>query len=101
MWYWSNHLDKKLGNSPFYLLTEANWYHYMSSADAFPLAIGGMDLFNFGAPDITGNDVVTGAWGLKYKPSDHLEVGLAYEIPLSHRRDILQDRLTLDLILRY
>lgn len=101
MWYWSNHVDKKLGCSPFYLFTEANWYHDMSSADEFPLAVGGMDLFNFGAPGIAGNDVVTGAWGLKYKPGDHLEVDLAYEIPWSQRRDILQDRLSLDLIIRF
>lgn len=101
VWYWSHHLDKKLGCSPFYLFTEANWYHYMSSADEFPLAVGGMDLFNFGAPGIAGNDVVTGAWGFKYKPGDHLEVGVAYEIPYTNREDILKDRLTVDLILRY
>lgn len=74
----------------------------MSPADEFPLAVGGgMDLFDFGAPGIAGNDVVTGARGLKYKPGDHLEVGLAYEIPWNQRWDILQDRLSLDLIIRF
>ncbi|MFO0919474.1 MAG: hypothetical protein U0872_14335 [Planctomycetaceae bacterium] len=101
MWYWSNHVDRKLGDLPFYLFTEANWYHYMSNGTAFPAPIGGLDLFNFGSPGIAGNDVVTGAWGLKYKPNKHVEAGIAYEIPLSSRRDIIQDRLTVDLILRF
>jgi hypothetical protein len=101
IWYWSNHIDRKLGCTGFYLFTEANWYHYMSNGTAFPVPVGGMDLFNLGSVGIAGNDVVTGAWGVKYKPNQNLELGIAYEIPYSTRRDILQDRLTVDLILRY
>lgn len=100
-WYWSNHLDKKLGKSAFYVFAENNIFHYMSSADEFPLPVGGQDLFNFGAPGITGNTVVTGAWGVKYKPSQNLELGIAYEVPLTSRKDIIDDRLTVDLILRF
>ncbi|MEQ1825794.1 MAG: hypothetical protein ABL921_07595, partial [Pirellula sp.] len=35
IWYWSNHLDKKLGGSNFYALTELNWYNYLKSGSAF------------------------------------------------------------------
>lgn len=101
VWYWSNHVDRKLGGSGFYLFTEVNWFHYMSSGTAFPVAVGGQDLFNFGSVGIAGNDLVTGGYGLKYKPSQHLEIGVAYEIPYTRRQDIIQDRLTVDLILRY
>lgn len=101
MWYWSNHIDRRLGCGPFYLFTEANWYHYMSNGTAFGLPVGGGDLFNLGAVGVAGNDMVTGAYGVKYKPNQNLEIGVAYELPYTSRRDLLQDRLTVDLILRY
>ena len=99
--YWSNHLDRKLGNTGFYLFTEANWYHWLSSGNSFPAPVEGLDLFNLGSVNVAGNDIVTGAYGVKYKPHDHLEVGIAYEIPYTERKDIIQNRLTVDLILRY
>ncbi len=101
IWYWSNHVDRKLGNSGFYLFTEANWYYYMTNGNAFPAPVGGQDLFNFGSVGINGENLVTGAYGIKYKPSPNLELGVAYEIPYTTRRDIIQDRLTVDLILRF
>lgn len=101
MWYWSNHLDKKLGNTGLYLFTEANWYYYMSSGNALQAPIGGGDLFNLGSVSMAGESAVTGAYGVKYKPNKHMELGVAYEIPYSSRRDLLQNRLTVDLILRY
>jgi hypothetical protein len=45
--------------------------------------------------------VVTGAVGLKYKPTRSLELGLCYETALTSRRDLMQDRVTADLIWRY
>ena len=101
MWYWSNHVDRKLGSSGFYLFTECNWYNYMSSGNGLQAPIGGGDLFNLGSISMAGANAVTGAYGVKYKPNKHLELGVAYEIPYSARRDLLQNRLTVDLILRY
>ena len=98
--YWSNHLDRKLGRLPFYIFTEANWYHWMSSGNSFPAPVEGLDLFNLGSVGVAGNDIVTGAYGVKYKPNDHMELGIAYEIPYTERKDI-QNRLTVDLIIRY
>ena len=43
----------------------------------------------------------TGAFGLKCKPSDRVELGVAWENPLTDRRDVLENRLTVDVILRY
>lgn len=101
VWYWSNHVDRQFGNSGFYFFGESNWYHWMSSGKAVPLGVEGLDLFNLGSTGVAGNDIVTGALGVKYKPSAGLELGLAYEMPMTQRRDILQDRLTIDCILRY
>lgn len=101
MWYWSNHLDYQVLQN-WYLLTEYNWYHWMKSGDAtFAPGVEGGDLFNFGSTGVAGNDIVTGAFGAKYKPNRHVEVGVAWELPLTERRDILENRLTVDAILRY
>ncbi len=61
----------------------------------------GGDLFNFGSTGVAGNDIVTGAFGMKYKPCKNTEVGVAWEAPLTDRRDVLDNRLTFDFILRY
>lgn len=99
--YWSNHLDRRLGDSGFYLFTEANWYHWMSSGSTFQASVEGLDLFNLGSTNVAGNNIVTGAYGVKYKPHGRLELGVAYEIPYTERRDIIQNRMMVDLILRY
>lgn len=101
MWYWSNHLDRQITNT-LYVFGEMNWYHWLRSGQRPALAgIEGGDLFNFGSTAVAGNDIVTGAFGLKYKPSSHLEIGVAWEAPLTDRRDVLDNRLTVDTILRY
>ena len=51
--------------------------------------------------DVAGNDIVTGAVGAKYKHSAYSEIGLAWEVPLTDRRDIIDNRLTVDWIIRY
>lgn len=101
VWYWSNHLDYKIADTGFYLLGETNWYHWMQSGNSFPVPVEGIDLFNLGSRGVAGNDIVTGAVGVKYKPSGNTEIGIAWEMPLTDRRDILKDRFTFDWIIRY
>jgi hypothetical protein len=62
MYYWSNHLDRRIGNK-FYAFSELNWYNYMKNASAFALPVEGGDLFNPGSPGVRGNNLVTNAWG--------------------------------------
>lgn len=66
---------------------------------AFPKEGG--TLFNVGSPGVAGNDILTGAVGVRHKAADRLEVGVAWEAPLTERRDLLNDRLTVDCIVRY
>ncbi|MCA9271009.1 MAG: hypothetical protein KDA41_21155 [Planctomycetales bacterium] len=102
VWYWSNHADYHLGCG-VYAVAEANWYHFMSSGTtggAFNGVQGG-DLFNFGSTNVTNTDIVTGALGVKLKPCDTREIGVAWETHLSDTRGVLKDRLTVDYILRY
>ena len=102
VFYWSAHVDRQLCGTCWYGFLEGTWYHWLSNGDNAAFAgIQGGDLFNFGATGVAGTDIVTGALGVKYKPSLLNEVGLAYELPLTDERGVLQHRLTVDYILRY
>lgn len=75
--YWSNHLDRRLGDSGLYVLGECNWFHWTADgANAIPVA--GHDLFNLGPNAIDNESLVTGALGVKYKPSGNTELGVAW-----------------------
>ncbi len=100
VFYWSNHIDHQFLDR-LYVFTEYNWYHWMSSGQGGVPGIEGGDLFNLGSTDVGGNNIVTGAFGVKYKPDQHCEIGLCYEWPFSKRQDLLENRITADLILRY
>lgn len=100
--YFSTHFDRQFCNSGIYWFTEANWYHYLASGGRLPgLTIEGGDLFNLGSGAVAGHDIVTGALGLKYKPTQLQEIGFAWEVPLTDRRDVLEYRLAVDWIVRY
>ena len=84
-----------------YFLTEVNWFNWTRSGAGGIPGIEGGDFFNFGSTGVAGNDIVTGAFGFKYKPSCNMELGIAWEVPLTERRDVLDNRLTVDAIFRY
>jgi len=54
-----------------------------------------------GSTGVTGNDIVTQAIGIKFKRNKNREIGIAYEVPVTSRRDVLKNRLTFDWIFRY
>ena len=98
--YWSNHFDYQL-TQRFYLLTEFNWYHWTKAGTGGIPGVEGLDLYNLGSTGVAGNDIVTAALGAKFKPHGGSEIGFAWEFPLTERRDILDNRLALDWIVRY
>lgn len=99
--YWSNHLDYQIRRG-IYLLAELNWFHWLQAGVDGPLpGVEGLDLFNFGSPGVAGNDIVTSAFGFKLKPNRHNEIGVAFEVPLTVREDIIDNRLTVDWIFRF
>ncbi|MBI1346161.1 hypothetical protein GC163_07710 [bacterium] len=100
MWYWSNHVDYEFRDN-WYALLECNWFHWMKSGNALPVNFEGGDLFNLGSTDVAGNDIVTLALGGKKKFGKYNELGAGYEFPVTNRKDILQSRLYVDLIIRY
>ena len=98
--YWSNHWDYRVSKR-FYLLTELNWYHWTKAGQDGCTCYEGLDIFNFGTPGVAGNDIVTSAVGAKYKTCRDSEIGVAFEFPLTERRDILDNRITADWIVRF
>lgn len=99
--YWSNHFDTLLWWPGVYALAEVNWFHWLDSGAGGIHGMAGYDVFNFGSTGVTDSDLVTTAFGLKYKPHGHLELGAAYEFPISDNEDVIDDRLYFDAILRY
>lgn len=100
MWWWSNHWDYEVING-LYGLVELNWFHWMRSGERLPLNFEGGDLLDLGSNDVAGNDIVTMAIGGRAKLTQSIITGVGWEFPLTNRRDLLHDRLYVDLILRY
>lgn len=100
--YNSYHLDYDVANlHKIYPLIELNYFHYTDSGTARPLGFEGRDLINFGSTGVSGHDNLSMAVGARYKFSERLQTGFAYEFPLNGRRDLLDYRLNFDVIFRW
>ncbi|MBI1916203.1 MAG: hypothetical protein HYS12_15935 [Planctomycetes bacterium] len=100
--YTSLHLDRGW-NGWLYTLVELNWFHWTQGGNrGLPAALGeGDGLINLGTSGVAGNDLVTSAVGLKAIVNRHLDVGTAFEFPLSNRKDLIDSRLLVEMIFRY
>jgi hypothetical protein len=101
-YYTSVHLDRCFFHC-LYPLAELNWFHYSQGGDrGIPPEFGeGDGLFNLGTSGVNGNDLVTAAVGLKAAIGCHLETGAAFEFPLGARKDLIDNRVTFEVIVRY
>jgi Putative MetA-pathway of phenol degradation len=97
----------------FIPLVELNWFHVLDAGNGtgnFPSHLGGAlpavldfeggDLFNLGAANSHRNsDLVTLAMGFRSRVTESVDVGFAYELPLTDEEDsLMEDRFTVDLI---
>jgi Putative MetA-pathway of phenol degradation len=100
----------------FIPLVETNWYHVISDGNgearfsqqaggAVPIVIDheGGDLLNLGGSNATENaDQVTAAFGFRSVITSSVDVGAAYEIPLTAEDDgLLKSRVTVDLVWKF
>ncbi len=100
--YTSLHLDYDVANlRKFYPFLEFNYFNYTDAGSAVPFDFEGRDLINFGSSDVEGNDSISMAVGMRFKMSELWQFGAAYEFPVSGNRDLLDYRLTFDMIFRY
>lgn len=97
-------------------LVEMNWFHVMDTGNGtgnFPKQVGGLvpavvdfeggDLINLGAMNAGNNrDFVSLALGFRSRITDSIDIGAAYEIPLTDDESSLMDeRITVDLIWKF
>jgi len=99
--FWSLHFDRTIGNRGLYVLTEFNWFHWLRSGENGIDGIEGLNLYNLGSTGVAGDNVVTGAIGFKFKPNPYREYGIAWQVPLTDRRYLMDNRITVDAIFRY
>lgn len=100
--YSSFHLDFDVANAhKIYPLIEMNWYQYTRSGTSHPFGFEGRDLFNFGSTNVSGQGTLTIAPGVRYKFTEHAQIGTAFEFPLVSPRDLVDFRWTVDFILRF
>lgn len=85
-----------------YPFIEVTWFHYTSGGKVLVANFEGGDLFNFGSTQAGGEDIITLGVGGRVKIlGDQLQAGAGFEFPLTKSKDILDWRLTIDLIWRY
>jgi hypothetical protein len=116
--FWNLHLAWPL-MAGFTPLVELNGIHYMSEGDgqmqveladgtriplqaAFPL-LGiqpeeGNDVLNFGSSGVDGNDIVSFTVGARMQLMREMSLGVGWEHPVTKRKDLLQNRLYVNLI---
>ena len=100
----------------FIPLVELNWFHVLDSGNGtgnFPEQAGGLvpavvtfeggDLFNLGAVNSDDNrDFVSAAIGFRSRITDSINVGAAYEIPLTNEdNSLMESRVTVDLVWKF
>lgn len=103
----SAHVDYMLTES-FYPVLELHWYHVLDAGNRLPATLAGLDLdfegndlFNFGASAADGNNFVSIAPGFRYRFTNLISAGAAFEIPLTSQEDLMDWRFMLDLAVRF
>jgi hypothetical protein len=118
--FYNLHLDYAIFEH-FVPLVELNGYHWTSSAHGnLPVetdlgtlrlsfvqdALGtggfeGLDLLNLGSPSVAKRDVVTFAAGARIPITKKLSLGAVYEFPITHRKYVMDERVTANLMLEF
>jgi hypothetical protein len=100
--FFSLHLDYDIGNlQRIYPLVELNFFYYPTNGKANNLNFEGRDLFNFGSTSISGHTEVSLAAGARYKFTECIQIALVAEVPLTSNKDLMDYRITFDMIFRY
>ena len=98
-WFnYSLHMDYEI-RPDLFPLVEFNGFVPIEHARQFQFAYEGLDLFSVGAAN--ADSVLTFALGSRYKFEENVMAGLAYEFPLTSDKDIMNWRITADLVFYY
>lgn len=97
--HYSLHFDYELPYEIFPLI-EINGFTTTDSGNRLPgVNFEGIDLVNFGSTK--SGTVATLNSGFRYRFNDHIQIGSGYEFPISSRQDIMQWRVTTDIVISF
>jgi hypothetical protein len=107
----SLHIDFDYADAhKIYPLLELNYFHYTDNGRARDFQVNGQDIFtfegrdlyNFGSRNVAGHDDLSIAVGARYKLNENIQFGAVAEFPLiEEHKDLMDFRLTFDVIFRY
>jgi hypothetical protein len=98
----SLHLDFDVGGAhKIYPLIELDYINYAQAGTSRNLGFEGGDLVNFGSRAVSGHNELYLAFGARYKCSETFQLGTAIQFPIINTNNLLDYRLTFDLIVRY
>ena len=80
------HVDYEVTDQ-FFPLVEINGITYTRNANALPVNFEGDGLINLGATRVSGHSVMTVAAGARYRLTDKVSFGAAWEYPMTSRKD--------------
>jgi hypothetical protein len=105
--FMSAHLDYDILQAhTWYPVLEMNFFDYTQAGVTNNLGFEGRDLVNYGSQAVSGRKNLTIAPGFRWvfwkgQNNASAQTGLAVELPMVGTRDILEYRITWDMILRY
>ncbi len=85
----------------FLPLVEVNGISYTNNGRALPVNQEAVDYGNLGSANVDGNDVITAAIGFRYRLTDDVDFGMAWEEPITERKDIFESRFMFDFVTRF
>ncbi|MFO0938843.1 MAG: hypothetical protein U0798_20250 [Gemmataceae bacterium] len=100
--YTSGNINLDIGNMHrFYPLIEMNYFLTTTPPPPPPgFNFDGRDFANIGGTS-KGANMLTAAFGGRFKISERAQIGAAYELPVMGNRDLFKYRFTVDFILRF
>lgn len=61
----------------------------------------GIDVVNLGSRGVAGNDIVMVSFGARFPIVRHVTFGASYDMPVTHREDLIKQRVNLSLLLEF
>jgi hypothetical protein len=61
----------------------------------------GADIVNLGSRNVAGHDLITFAAGIRFPIHEHVSLGAVYEVPITHREDIFNQRVSMNLTFEF
>lgn len=94
-------IDTSIGK--FHPLVGFGMVHVIDAGTRLPIADEGQDFFNLGASGSGGETIATGILGLRFRPSETLDLGASFQVPLDSGTGtrILEHRWMFDAIVRF